>query len=583
MAATRSGSAAPRADAIPQIPHTAPSLERARSRVVLSRLLGGRRSDPAGAYPQGVQLSAHDELLLLALLVAILALLLAAPIARIPYPIFLVLGGLALSFVPGIPDLRLPPDVVLIAVLPPLLYLSAFFTSLRDLRQKARPISLLAVGLVVVTTVTVAAVAHWWIDGFSWKAAFVLGAIVSPTDPIAATSIASRLGVPRRVIAVIEGESLVNDGTALVLWKVAVAAVVADTFSAWDLGLEFVWSVVGGVGIGLVVAYVVAELRRRLDNPPLEVTISLMTGYFAFLPASAAGASGVLAVVTAGVYLGWRTPELTSVQSRLQGNAMWAILTFVINALLFALVGLQLPHIVDALEGTRTGTLILDGVLIVAAVIVTRVVFVPLLIYLPRWLSARVREREGGSRFAYPIVVSWSGMRGAVSLAAALAIPLTTDAGGAFPNRDLIIFLTFCVILGTLVLQGLTLPALITALGFEDDSSAEREDAKARIKAAEAALARLEELAGEDWVRDDTAERLRGLYNFRRDRFAARFDDGDDGDIETRSAAYQRLRRELLEAERGAIVGLRRAGIINDDVMHRLQRDLDLEDARLDI
>jgi CPA1 family monovalent cation:H+ antiporter len=262
---------------------------------------------------------------------------------------------------------------------------------------------------------------------------------------------------------------------------------------------------------------------------------------------------------------------------------MWSILTFVINALLFALVGLQLPHIVDALQGTPTGTLILDGVLVVAVVIVTRLVCVPLLIYLPRWLSSRVRDRELGASFAYPLVVAWSGMRGAVSLAAALAIPLTVDAGGDFPNRDLIIFLAFCVILGTLVLQGLTLPALIRVLGFEDDGAADREDTKARIKAAEAALARLEELSGEDWVRDDTAERMRGFYNFRRERFAARFDDGDDGEIETRSAAYQRLRRELLEAERGAIVGLRRAGIINDDVMRRLERDLDLEDARLDI
>src|SRR6266511_4863302 len=348
------------------------------------------------------------------------ALLLAAPIARIPYPIFLVLGGLAFGFVPGIPDLRLPPDVVLVAVLPPLLYSSAFFTSLRDLRQKARPIGLLAIGLIVVTTVTVAAVAHWAIDGFSWKAAFVLGAIVSPTDPLAATSIAHRLGVPRRVIAVIEGESLVNDGTALVLWKVAVGAVVAGSFSAWELGLEFVWSVIGGVAIGLVVGYLVAELRRRLHNPPLEVTISLMTGYFAFIPASAAGASGVLAVVTAGVYLGWRTPELTSVQTRLQGAGVWEILTFVINALLFALVGLQLPHIVDTLPGTSIGTLVVDALLVTGTVIVTRVVWVPVFLYLPRWLSRRVREREASSRFAYPLVVSWSGMRGAVSLAAAL-------------------------------------------------------------------------------------------------------------------------------------------------------------------
>jgi CPA1 family monovalent cation:H+ antiporter len=529
-----------------------------------------------------VDFGAHDELILLALLLAMAALLVAAPIARIPYPIFLVLAGLALGFVPGIPDLRLPPDVVLVAVLPPLLYLSAFFTSLRDLRQKAKPIGLLAVGLVVVTTVTVAAVAHWAIDDFSWKTAFVLGAVVSPTDPIAATSIASRLGVPRRVIAVIEGESLVNDGTALVLWKVAVAAVVAGTFSAWDLGLQFVWGVVGGIGIGLIVGYLVAELRRRLHNPPLEVTISLMTGYFAFLPASAAGSSGVLAVVTAGVYLGWRTPELTSPQGRIQGAAMWEILTFVINALLFTLVGLQLPHILDELQGTAMMTLLLDGVLVVAAVIVTRLVFVPIFLYLPRWVSGRVREQERPP-FWYPIVVSWAGMRGAVSLAAALAIPLTTDAGAAFPNRDLIVFLAFCVILGTLVLQGLTLPSLIRALGIEDDGLIEREDAKARIKAADAALARLDELTAEDWVRDDTAERMRGFYNFRRNRFGSRLNGDDDGEIETRSTDYQRLRRELLGAEREAIVNLRRAGVINDDVMHRLQRDLDLEDLRLDI
>jgi CPA1 family monovalent cation:H+ antiporter len=530
-----------------------------------------------------VEFGAHNELILLALLVVMAALLVAAPIARIPYPIFLVVAGLVLGFVPGIPDLRLPPDVVLVAVLPPLLYLSAFFTSLRDLRQKARPIGLLAVGLVVVTTVTVGAVAHWAIDDFSWPEALVLGAVVSPTDPIAATSIASRLGVPRRVIALIEGESLVNDGTALVLWKVAVTAVVAGTFSAWDLGLRFIWSVVGGVAIGLVIGYLVAELRRRLDNPPLEVTISLITGYFAFLPAAAAGSSGVLAVVTAGVYLGWRTPELTSPQGRLQGAAMWEIVTFVINALLFTLVGLQLPQILDALQATETATLILDGALVVGAVIVTRLVFVPVFLYLPRLLSRRIRERERASPFAYQLVVAWSGMRGAVSLAAALGIPLTIDSGGPFPNRDLIVFLAFCVILGTLVLQGLTLPALIEALGIEADVSAEREDAKARIKAADAALARLDELAAEDWVRDDTAERMRGFYNFRRNRFGARLDGDDDGEIETRSTDYQRLRRELLGAEHEAIVNLRRAGVINDDVMHRLQRDLDLEDVRLDI
>src|SRR6184192_869705 len=269
----------------------------------------------------------HEQLLLVGLLLAVAAMLVTAPLLRVPYPIFLVLGGLALGFIPGIPTLRLPPDVVLIAVLPPLLYASAFFTSLRDLRANARPIGMLAIGLVIATMTVVAVVAHAAVDSMSWSAAFVLGAIVSPTDPIAATAIMRRLGVPRRIVTVVEGESLVNDGTALVLYRVAVTAAVTGTFSFWDASWRFLWSVAGGIAIGLAVGFVVAAVRRRLDNPPVEVTIALMTGYLAFIPANAANASGVLAVVTAGVYLGWRTPELTSVQTRLQGLAVWEILT----------------------------------------------------------------------------------------------------------------------------------------------------------------------------------------------------------------------------------------------------------------
>src|ERR671937_451625 len=331
----------------------------------------------------------HDQLVLLALLVALAAMLIAAPIVRIPFPILLVLGGLALGFVPGIPTIQLPPDVVLVALLPPLIYYSAYSTSLRDLRQNARAISLLSIVLVIATTCSVAVLAHELIDRFSWSAAFVLGAVVSPTDPLAATKIAHRLGVPHRIVAVIEGESLMNDATALVLYKVAVAAVVAGTFSIWDASLRFVWSIVGGVGIGFVIGYLVAEVRRRLDNPPVEVTIALMTGYFAFIPAAAAGASGVLAVVTAGVYLGWHTPELTSVQTRLQGAGVWEILTFVINALLFALVGLQLRHILDALTGTSRAQLIADALLVTGAVILTRVLWLPVFTYLPRWTFPR--------------------------------------------------------------------------------------------------------------------------------------------------------------------------------------------------
>ena len=297
-----------------------------------------------------------------------------------------------------------------------------------------------------------------------------------------------------------------------------------------------------------------------------------MTGYFAFIPATAASASGVIAVVTAGVYLGWRTPELTSVQSRLQGEALWTIVTFVLNALVFALVGLQLSGILDTLTGISGRKLAWYGLLVTGTVILTRVVWLPIFAW-----------RNRHKPFTHTFLISWAGMRGAVSLAAALALPLTTRAGAPFPHRDLIIFLTFCVILGTLVVQGLSLPALIRALKIEPDTSEEVEDAQARIRAAEAALARLDELIGEDWVRDDTAERLRGAYNFRRNRFSSRFDEESDGAIEEQSQAYQRLRRELLDAERAAITELGRAGAVSGDVVLRVRRDLDLEDARLDV
>jgi CPA1 family monovalent cation:H+ antiporter len=527
--------------------------------------------------------STHDQLILLALLVAVTALLVVAPMVRVPYPIFLVLGGLALGFVPGIPALELPPEVVLVAVLPPLLYSSAFFTGLRDLRAKARPIAYLSIGLVVATMCAVAAAAHAAIDGLSWSAAFVLGAVVSPTDPIAATAIMRRLGVPRRVVAVVEGESLVNDGTALVLYRVAVVAVVSGSFSIWEAGLRFVGTAAGGIAVGLAVGYLIAALRRRIDNPPVEVSIALMSGYFGYLPAAALGVSGVLAAVTVGVYMGWRTPELTSYQTRLDGAAMWQIFTFVVNALLFALVGLQLHHILDELSGRSAGELLAAAVIVSATVIVTRIVWMFPLSYVPWMWWARCRDRDPAPAWQRPAVVSWMGLRGAVTLAAALAVPLTTDAGDRFPDRSLIIFLAFWVIVATLVIQGVTLPAVIRLLGVEDDGLDAKEETKARIHAADAAIARLDELIDEEWVRPETVERMRGLMDFRRNRFSARFSPDDDGAIEEQSQAYQRLVREVLAAERAAVLQLRREGRINDEVMHRVTRDLDLEDARLDI
>jgi len=519
---------------------------------------------------------AHEELQLLGLLVALGALLALSPVLRVPVPILLVLAGLALGFVPGLPRFVLPPEVVLVGILPPLLYATAFFTGLRDLRANLRPISLLAVGLVLATTCGVALVAHMAVGGLSWAASFTLGAVVSPTDALAASEIARRLGAPRRIVAIVEGESLVNDGTALVLYKVAVAAAVSGTFSLADAGGRLVLNVVGGIAIGLAVGYIVRQVRRRVDDPPIEVTIALLSGYLAYLPAAALGVSGVLAAVTIGVYMGWYTPQLTTVQTRLSGDAFWEILVFVVNGLLFVLVGLQLRGIVDRLGGRSWGSLLADAALVSAAVIVLRIFWLPVFTYVPRLLFRSVRERDPYPPWQYPVLISWAGIRGGVSLAAALALP--TD----FPGRDLIVFCTFGVILATLVGQGLTLPPLIRALAIEDDDGGAREDSKARIKAAEAALERLEELESEDWVHESTAERLRGLYGFRRDRFLARLDGADDGSIEERSARYQRLRRELLEAERSTVLALRNDGKITDEVMHRVERDLDLEDSRLD-
>jgi CPA1 family monovalent cation:H+ antiporter len=509
---------------------------------------------------------------------AALGLLLAlAPALKLPVPILLVLGGLILGFVPGLPRLQLPPEIVLLAFLPPLLYSAAFFTSLRDLRTNVRPISLLALGLVGATTCGVALIAHEFISGLSWAAAFTLGAILAPTDALAVTEIASRLAMPRRIVAILEGESLVNDGTALVVYKTAVAAAVSGSFSLWDASARLLLNIAGGVAVGLVVGVIVAWVRRRVDDPPIEVALALLSSYFAYLPAAALGVSGVLATVTVGVYMGWHTPELTSVRSRLSGNAFWEILAFLLNGVLFVLVGLQLHGILDRINDRSGASLIGDAAIVCAAVIVIRIMWVPVFTYLPRWLFRSLRERDPTPPWQAPAVISWAGIRGAVSLAAALALPT------AFPGRDLIVFITFAVILVTLVGQGLTLPLLLRTFGLEDDGSAEREEAKARIKAAQGALDRLDELAGEDWVRDDTAERLRGAYNFRQQRFGARLDDGDDGAIEERSVDFQRLRRELLEAERAAILALRNSGVINDDVMNRVMRDLDLEDSRLDV
>jgi monovalent cation/hydrogen antiporter len=526
----------------------------------------------------------HFEIFLAALFVSVAGLNAIARWLSVPYPIPLVLGGLVLGFVPGIPEIELEPELVLVIFLPPLLYAAAFFSDLRALRTDLRAISLAAVGLVLLTIGVVAVVGHEVI-GLSWPLAFALGAIVSPTDPVAATAIMRQLGAPRRLVNVIEGESLVNDATALVAYRVAVAAVVGGSFSVLDAGLEFLGAAAGGIAIGLGVAFVVAEIRRRLDDAPTEITISLLTAYAAFIPADELGLSGVLAAVTAGVYLGWQAPHLITPETRLQSTAVWEILIFLLNATLFILIGLQLPVIMEGLDAYTAGELAGYSALVCGAVIASRFVFMFTVPYLIRALDRRPQQRERRSGARERIVSGWAGMRGAVSLAAALALPLETTAGAPLPERDLILFITFTLILVTVVGQGLTLPYLIRRLGVQEDGAEEAaEEARARWVAARAALERLDELAGDEWTRDDTIDRLRGLYEFRQRRvkvLAGKIED-EDG-IQERSLAYQRLMHELYSAQRHAVVALRNGGEISNDVMHRIERELDLEESRLEV
>ena len=524
------------------------------------------------------------EVFLAVLFVSVAGLNVVARWIDVPYPILLVLGGVALGLLPGMPEIELEPDLVLLIFLPPLLYAAAFFSDLRALRDNVRPISLLAIGLVLMTTGVVAVLSHEVI-GLSWPIAFALGAIVSPTDPVAATTVMRRLGAPRRLVNVVEGESLVNDATALVAYRVAVAAAVGGSFSALDAGLEFVGMAAGGIAIGLVVGFVVAEIRRRVEDTTTSVTISLLTAYAAFIPADELGVSGVLASVTTGVYLGWRAPEIITPQTRLQGTALWEILVFLLNATLFILIGLQLPVIVDNLDGYGVGEVIGYAAVVCAAVIGARFLWVFTVPYLIRAIDRRPQQRERRVGWRERVVGAWSGMRGAVSLAAALALPLETDAGAPLPDRDLVIFITFVVILVTLVGQGLTLPALIRMLGVrEDGAEEEHEELRARMAAAQAALDRLDELAAEDWTNDDTIERTRGLYRFRQRRVKVRAGKIEDEDgIEERSISYQQLMHELYAVQRIALVELRNSGTISNDVMHRIERELDLEESRLEI
>jgi monovalent cation/hydrogen antiporter len=517
-----------------------------------------------------------------------LAIALFATVARkigIPYPILMVLGGLGVGLAAdtlGLAAPRLDPDLVFLLFLPPILFAAAFFTSIRDFKASLRPITLLAVGLVVITTIAVAVVAQAVVPGLGWPGAFVLGAIVSPPDAVATTAIMRRLGVPRRIVTILEGESLVNDATALVLYRVAVAAVASGSFSVLELGLDFAIAAVGGIVVGLVVIAVAIPLFRWLDDPPVEVTISFLVPAGAYLAAELLHVSGVLATVAAGLVLGRQASRLMSSDTRVLGTSVWSMVIFLINGLAFTLIGLQVPSILDALAGRPVGELVISAVAVSLTVIVVRILWVYPATYLPRWLSASLQARDPAPPRRVPFVVGWAGLRGIVSLAAALSLPFALGDGRPFPERELILFLTLAVILATLVGQGLTLPLVLRLVGLSTDTGGDREERVARATAAEAAVRRIDELAVEWPGHVPLIDNLRSMYEHRIEHLPTGGDGEPEAELDQELVEHKLIRRAVIDAERDAILGLRDEGTISDEAMRRVERDLDLEELRME-
>ena len=517
--------------------------------------------------------------LIFGLLVAIVVLAAIAIRVRIPYAIFLTFAGLLLGFVPGLPRVQLNPDLVLFLFLPPLIYSASWLTSWREFRASLRPILKLSIGILLLTTTIVAVVAHS--IGLAWPVAFVLGALLSPTDAVAASATARSFGLSRRVMTIIEGESIVNDGTGLVLYRFAVAAVVTGAFSLGEASLQFLLVSGGGLLVGLVIAWPLAWLHRFIEDAALEIALTLLTPFAVYLLAEELHVSGVLAALAAGLYLSRQSSRFFSSSTRLQANAVWNVLTFLLNGFVFLLIGLQLHGILDTVASAPLSALLLDAALVCLTVVLVRIVSVFAVTYQPFLLSARVRVRQPYPNWRNTLIIAWTGLRGGLSLAAALALPLTVANGQAFPGRDLTIFLTFCVIIVTLVLQGLGLIPLLHWLGLEADSSLEQEHRQAHIAAAHTALDRLSELATDEETPEEYLNRLRAHYERKIRTLKAQHAGTTDGQHESLIATKQRLYQEALSAERNAIIQLRDSGQIDDEALREVERELDLEEQRL--
>jgi CPA1 family monovalent cation:H+ antiporter len=496
---------------------------------------------------------------------------------KFPYPIALVIGGGLLGFVPRLPQLQFDPQLLLVLVLPPILYQAALLTSWHEFKANIRPIGLLAVGLVIATTLAVGATLKLLIPDIPWAAAFVLGAIVSPPDAVAATTILSRLNIPRKVVTVLEGESLVNDASGLVIYKFAVATVLTGAFSLWQASLEFVAVAAGGVAIGFLMGRLFVFIHRFLGDAFIEVLTTLLVPYVAYIFAESLHVSGVLAVVAAGLVRGRYSPEIVSAEMRIIARSVWNLLVFLLSTLVFVLIGVQLSGIVARLTDYSVGELFFYGTFVSAVAIFARFAWVYPAIYLPLILRASRGEQVPPPREGEVFIMGWCGMRGIVSLAAALALPQTLLDGSPFPERDLIIFLTFVVIAVTLVLQGLTLKPLIRRLKVGRDWSLQEEQQRAKMALGKAAIAAIDTVAAKDGIPNDLAERIRA-------EFAEKITLSVPEGLVLRHSgadAAQRLRAAAVKAERQELIRLWRENLVSDEVLHTIEEDLDYQESRI--
>jgi CPA1 family monovalent cation:H+ antiporter len=515
------------------------------------------------------------ELVLLLLLSAV-ALGWIARHFKFPYPIALVVGGTVLGLVPRLPQFPFDPQLILIIVLPPILYQAALLTSWNDFKANIRPNGLLAIGLVIATTLAVGAALKLMVPEVPWAVAFVFGAIVSPPDAVAATSILSRLNIPRRIVTILEGESLLNDASGLVIYKFAVAAVLTGVFSLADASLQFGLVAGGGIGMGLVIAWVFVAIHRRLGDHFIEVLTSLTIPYTAYIVAESFHVSGVLAVVAAGLLRGRYAPEIVSAEMRIMARSVWNLLVFMLNSLIFILIGLQMSDVIEKLNRYTFDELALLGIVVTLVTVAVRFLWVYPVAYLPRWLSGSLRTDEPKPRKRELGIISWCSMRGIVSLAAALALPATLPGGAPFPHRELVIFLTFFVIAATLIGQGLTLAPLIRKLKVGSNWSLEKEQQQVRAAISGAALTAIDELLAKEGAPNEWADGLRAEITERIEIAAP-----EGLEATPRSELVKRLRHAAIQAERRELIRLWRENQISDEVMHHLEEILDYQEAHL--